>query len=54
MNFVDFDFNFNFFLLQLKKIYTLKLIVALLRHDIYFQSFFPSFFKEEKTSIQRM
>ena len=28
MNFMNFDFIFNFFLLQLKKIYTLKLIVT--------------------------
>ena len=44
MNFMNFDFIFNFCLLQHNKIYTLKLIVALnfslLRHDICFQSFF--------------
>ena len=43
MNFMNFDFIFKFFLLQRKKIYTLKLIVALnvwlLRH-IWLQSFF--------------
>ena len=43
---MSFDFIFNFFLLHLKKIYTLKLSVALnfslLRHDSCFKSFFPS------------
>ena len=51
MNFM----NFKFFLLQHKKIYTLKLIVALssslLHHDICFQSFFPLFFKADLHSI---
>ena len=52
MNFMNFDFIFNLFLLQRKKICTLKLIVALnfsllLHHDIYFQSFFSSFFKAD-------
>ena len=50
INFINFDFNFKFFLLHCKKIYTLKLIVtlnfSLLCHDICFQSFFPSFFKD--------
>ena len=45
MNFMNFGFIFKFFLLQRKKIYTLKLIVVLnfphLPHDICFQSFFP-------------
>ena len=49
INFINFDFNFKFFLLQCKEIYTLKLIVtlnfSLLCHDICFQSFFPSFLK---------
>ena len=51
MNFM----NFKFFLLQHKKIYTLKLIVALnsslLHHDICFQSFFLSFFKADLHSV---
>ena len=51
MNFINFDFIFNFFLFQRKKICTLKLIAALnvwlLRHGIWFQSFFPSFFKAD-------
>ena len=50
MSFMNLDFIFKFFLLQRKKTYTLKLIVALnfsllQRHDICFQSFFSSFFK---------
>ena len=55
MNFMNFDFIFKTFLLQHKKIYTLKLIVALkfslLRHDICFQSFFTSFIKVDLHSI---
>ena len=51
MTFMNSDFIFKFFILQSKKIYTLKLIVALnfsfLRHGICFQSFFPSFFKAD-------
>ena len=47
MNFMNFDFIFQFYLLQCKKICTLKLIVALnfllLRHDICLHGFFPSF-----------
>ena len=48
MSFTNFFFIFTFFLLQRKKIYTLKLIVdlnfSLFRHHICFQSFFSSFF----------
>ena len=51
MNFM----NFKYFLLHYKKIYTLKLIVALnsslLHHDICFQSFFPTFFKADLHSV---
>ena len=55
MNFMNFDFIFEFYLLQCKKICTLKLIVALnfllLRHDICLQGFFlPS---SRWISIQR-
>ena len=59
MNFMNFDFVFKFFLLRSKKIYTLKLIVALnfslLRHDICFPSFLPSFFKAalHSTNVSR-
>ena len=59
MNVMNFDFIFNFFLLRRKKIYTLKLIVALnfslLCHDICFQSFFSSFFKADlhSTNLSR-
>ena len=53
MNFMNFDFIFEFFLLHQKKLYTLKLIVTLtrslnfspLRHDICLKFF---------SSIQRM
>ena len=52
--FTSFDFIFKFFL-QRKKIYTLKLIIALnfslLFNDICFQSFFPSL---KRISIQWM
>ena len=55
MNFINSDFIFKFFILQSKKIYTLKLIDALnfllLRHGICFQSFFPSFFKADLHSM---
>ena len=55
MNFMNFDFIFKIFLLQHKKIYTLKLIVALnfslLHHDICFQSFFTSFIKVDLHSM---
>ena len=41
VNFMNFDFIFNFFLFQRKKIYTLKLIVAL-NFSLLRQVFFPS------------
>ena len=41
MNFMDFRFIFNFFLLQLKKIYTLKLIGALKKK---FKTLWPLFY----------
>ena len=55
INVMNFDFIFKFFLLQRKKIYMLKLIVALnfslLCHDICFQCFFPSFLRADLYSM---
>ena len=60
MNFMKFEFIFEFFLLRCKKICTQKLIVtldfSLLRHGICFQSFFHSFCKVDlhSTNVSRM
>ena len=60
MNFINFDFIVKCFLLQGKKLYTLKLIVAfdfsLLCCDVCFQSCFFFFFKADlhSTNVSRM
>ena len=54
INIMNFDFIFKFFL-QCKKIFMLKLIVALnfslLCYDICFQCFFPSFLRADLYSM---